>query len=131
VPSRPAEMIPPPPPKSPKYSYADRQRLDRAADLYLRWCYKNKTAARVSEFAIFMGLTTPYLSRIVPAIVGEPVRDYLRGKQLAYAVQLLRTTPLTIDDIALRCGFGTPWTFYRWFRAAHGMTPSEFREVMK
>ena len=26
---------------------------------------------------------------------------------------------------------GTLWTFYRWFREAHGMTPAAFREVMK
>jgi AraC-like DNA-binding protein len=113
------------------FTHADRQRLDRAADHYLRACYRSKTAARASEFAAFLNVTAPYLSRIVPGIVGMPVRDFLRAKQLAYAEQLLRTTPLTIEDIARRCAFGTLWTFHRWFREAHGMTPAAFREVMK
>jgi AraC-like DNA-binding protein len=113
------------------FTYADRQRLDRAAEHYLRACYKSMTAARVSEFAAFLNVTAPYLSRIVPAIAGMPVRDFLRVKQLAYAEQLLRTTPLTIEEVAVRCAFGTLWTFHRWFRNAHGMTPAAFREVMK
>lgn len=113
------------------FTQADRQRLDRAAEHYLRACYKTKTAARASEFAVFLGVSTPYLSRIVPAMVGKPVRDFLRAKQIEYAVQLLRSTPISVDEIAIRCGFGTPWTFYRWFRKAYGMTPTAFREVMK
>jgi AraC-like DNA-binding protein len=119
----------PQPPRT--FTHADRQRLDRAAEHYLRACYKSKTAARVSEFAAFLNVTPPYLSRIVPRIVGKPVRDFLRAKQIAYAEQLLRATPLTVEDIGRRCAFGTLWTFYRWFHEAHGMTPAAFREVMK
>ena len=120
-----------PPQRHRTFTHADRQRLDRAAEHYLRVCYKTKTAARVSEFATFLGVSTPYLSRIVPEIVGKRVRDFLRAKQIEYAVQLLLTTPISVDEIALRCGFGTPWTFYRWFRKAYGVTPTAFREVMK
>lgn len=119
------------PPPDRIFTHADRQRLDRAAEHYLRVCYKNKTAARASEFAAFLNVTPPYLSRIVPRIVGKTVRDFLRAKQIAYAEQLLRATPLTVEDIARRCAFGTVWTFYRWFREAHSMTPAAFREVMK
>lgn len=64
-------------------------------------------------------------------VLGMSLRDFLRKQQLAYAGQLLRTTPLPAEEIALRCGFGTVATFYRWFRAAHGTTPGAFREVMK
>jgi AraC-like DNA-binding protein len=113
------------------FTHADRQRLDRAAEHYLRSCYKRKTAARASEFADFLGVTAPYLSRIVPEIAGQSVRDFLRAKQILYAEQLLRTTPLPVKEIALLCGFGTLWTLHRWFRKAHGMTPKVFREVMK
>jgi AraC-like DNA-binding protein len=113
------------------FTHADRQRLDRAAEHYLRSCYRNKTAARVSEFATFLGVTSPYLSRVTRSIVGRPARDFLRAKQLVYAAQLLRATPLSVDEIALHCGFGTPWTFYRCFKSVYGMTPNAFREVMK
>ena len=114
------------------FTYAHRQRLDRAAEHYLRTCYREKTAARASEFAQFLGVHHVYLSAIAPQITGgKSLRDFLREKQLAYAEQLLRTTPLDIKEIALRCGFGTIGTFYRWFQARHGMPPGQFREVKK
>jgi AraC-like DNA-binding protein len=109
----------------------DRQRLERVADHYLDHCYKRKTAARVSELATYLGVSTPYLSRIAPQIAGMTLRDFLRVKQLERAEQLLRTTPLPVHDIALRCGFGTTATFYRWFRSAYETTPAAFREVTK
>jgi hypothetical protein len=71
------------PPPDRIFTHADRQRLDRAAEHYLRVCYKNKTAARASEFAAFLNVTPPYLSRIVPRIVGKTVHDFLRAKQIA------------------------------------------------
>jgi len=106
---------------------ADRRRFERAAELYLHACYGTKTAARAEEFAAYLRLARPYLSRIVPDLIGMPLRDYLREQQLNYAKHLLRTTPLTIDQIALASAFGTPWTFYRCFKAAIGMTPREYR----
>jgi AraC-like DNA-binding protein len=105
-----------------------RQRLERAAAHYLRDCYRRGTAARVSEFAMFLGRNRDYLSRTAHAIAGISLRQFLRAKQLAYAEQLLRATPLRVDEIALRAGFGTTSTFYRCFRAMHGIPPAAFRD---
>src|SRR5260370_1312679 len=113
------------------FTHTHRQRLERAAAHYLRDCYRRVTAARVSELADLLGLAAPYLSRIAPEIVGMSLRDFLRARQLEYAVRLLRTTPLPVGEIALRCGFGTVSTFYRWFRAPYGTPPAAFREGMK
>lgn len=119
------------PRRTDSYSHLDRQRLERAAAHYLRHCYRHRTAARVSEFAAHLGVSTEDLSRTASAIVGMPLREFLRRKQIAYAEQLLRTTPLTVEEIALRCGFGTPATFYRHFTAVHGVAPGAFRGIMK
>jgi len=112
------------------FTHAHRQRLDRAAEHYLQYCYRKSTAARASEFAQFLGVTLPYLSRIAPEIAGKTLRHFLREKQLAYAARLLlRATPLSIREIALRSGFGTVSTFYRCFREAYGQAPGSFREA--
>lgn len=113
------------------FTHAHRQRLERAADHYLRDCYRRTAPVRVADFAAHLGLTAPYLSRIASDIAGMPLRDFLRTRQLATAVRLLRTTPLPVAAIAVRCGFGTAATFYRWFRSVYGTTPAAFREVMK
>jgi AraC-like DNA-binding protein len=109
------------------FTLAHRQRLDRAAEHYLRFCYRNKTAARASEFATFVNRSPEYLSWLGRNALGQSVRDFLRRKQVAYAAQLLRTTPLPVTEIAIRAGFGTPGTLYRWFSAVYGVSPGEYR----
>lgn len=111
---------------------ADRQRLDRAAELYLQTCYRTRTAARADEFAVYLRRARPHVSRMVRELTGMPVRDFLREKQLAHARLLLRTTPAPVEQIALASAFGTGWTFHRCFKAAYGVTPARYRnEVMK
>ena len=110
---------------------AERRRFERAAELYLHACYGTKTPARADEFAAFLRMTPPYLSRLVPELIGIPLHDFLLRQQLAHAQHLLRTMPptVTIDQIALASAFGTPWTFYRCFKAAFGMTPARYRLI--
>lgn len=113
------------------FTHAHRQGLDRAIALYLDECYANKSAARVSEFAAFLKRNPEYLTRTAVSIVGVPLREYLRTKQLEEAERLIVTTPLPMREIALHAGFGTTSTFYRCFQQAHGMPPGVFREVRK
>jgi AraC-like DNA-binding protein len=113
------------------FTHAHRQRLDRAVAHYLDECYAGRTAARVSEFAAFLKRNPEYLTRTVSSIVGVPLREYLRKKQLEEAERLITTTPLPMHEIALHAGFGTTGTFYRCFHQAHGMPPGAFREVRK
>jgi AraC-like DNA-binding protein len=103
--------------------------LERARDHYLRDCYRKRTAARAEEFASYVGVTAPYLSRLVTLVSGTSVRDFLRQSQLIHAANLLRRTPLAVNDIAIASGFGTPSTFYRCFAAAYGTSPSEYRRA--
>ena len=113
------------------YTFAHRQRLERAIDVYLRWCYRHQTAARTSELAARLGVLPQYLSWIAPTILGKPLRVVLREKQLKEAERLLRHTPLPIGEVAIRTAFGTPSTFYRWFVEKHEITPAAFRELKK
>lgn len=115
------------------FTHAHRQRLDRAAEHYLRKCYRTNSAARASEFAAELELTPEYVSWLATQMLGMPLRDYLRRKQVTYAAWLLRTLPheITVAEIALRSGFGTPKTLYRCFFAAYGTTPGAFRELKK
>jgi AraC-like DNA-binding protein len=106
----------------------ERQRIERAIELYLHDCFKKATVARVSELAAFMGVNRPYLSRAAHRALGEPLGSALRRRQLAHAERLVRETTLPIDDIAAAAAFGTTRTFFRAFARAFGMTPGEYRE---
>jgi AraC-like DNA-binding protein len=107
---------------------ADRKRVEDAAEFYLRACYGTRTAARAEEFATYLALARPYISRHVAEVIGMPVRAFLRERQLAYAARLLRTTPLSVEQVALASAFGTEWTFHRCFKATFGITPAEYRD---
>ena len=131
-------MNPSPEPSSPRRRgsrpsrHTLRQRLERTADLYLRDCYKRRTAARAEEYAQHLELTPQYVARKASDVLGVPVRDFLRSRQLLHAEHLLRTTSYSTVDIAAMSAFGTPPTFYRAFKAAYGMTPGKYRkEVLK
>jgi AraC-like DNA-binding protein len=115
------------------FTHAHRQRLDRAADHYLQKCYRTNSAARASEFAMDLGLTPEYVSWLATKILGKSLRDFLREKQVAYAARLLEAAPpsVTVEEIAIRSGFGTAGTLYRWFVAVHGVTPGAYRGLKK
>jgi AraC-like DNA-binding protein len=117
-------------PRKPRsFTHAHRQRLERAAEHYLRNCYRNNSAARASEFAMELGLTPEYVSWLATRILGKSLHAFLREKQVAYAARLLKTSPLSVEEIALRSGFGTAATLYRWFIATYEVPPGAFRKL--
>ena len=69
-----------------------------------------------------------YFSRKFKEISGMQFRDYLRYRRLAFALKQIRDTEDGILDIALNYGFSSHEAFTRAFKAAYGMTPSEYRQ---
>jgi AraC-like DNA-binding protein len=110
---------------------AYRQRLERSIQQYLNECFVHRSAVRASEFAQRFNRSHGHVSTTAAATFGCTLSEYLRAKQLTEAERLLLTTLLTVDEIALRAGFGTPGTFHRRFRQARGVTPGAFRKVKK
>jgi AraC-like DNA-binding protein len=112
-------------------SKADRRRFERAVEIYLQDCYRARTVARVSELADMLERNRPTLSRTTAEIFGKPLVKVLRERQLAYAAKLLRTSPLTVDEVAAAAGFGHRSSFYRQFRLRFGRSPAQFRRATK
>lgn len=79
------------------------------------------TVAEASNFSKF------HFSRIFKECTGKTFHEYLTGRRLKAAEQLLLDPTLSIIDIALQCGFSTHSTFSRTFKQNKGYTPSEFR----
>lgn len=55
--------------------------------------------------------------------------DYLLTKRINQAKYLLRTTELSIGEIALSVGFQSEVNFTRHFKRKNGMTPGAFRQL--
>ncbi len=112
------------------FNHRHRQRLDRAADNYLSDCYQKRVPVRGKDFARSLSMTPEYTSFLGSNIVGG-IHAYLRKKQLVYAARLLVTTPLTVEEIAIRTGFGSRVSLYRWFLAEYEVTPTAYRMLKK
>ena len=109
------------------FTRGHEQGLNRAAEHFLRECYRQKKPVREQDFARSLDLTPEYVSWLAANILGESLHEFLRKKQVEYAARLLRRTPLSVEEIAVRSGFGTRSTMHRWFLRAYGMNPTEFR----
>ena len=107
-----------------------RRQLIDLVDSYLEECYRNRTAARVSELAQRIGLSRPHLSRVFLTELGKPLRQVMRERQIAKAQELLAVTPLSVGEIAVLAAFGTTPTMLKAFRDFAGITPTEFRRTL-
>ena len=110
------------------FTRGHRQGLDRAAEHFLRECYRQKKPARGKDLAQSLDLTPEYVSWLAAQVLGESLHQYLRRKQVEYAARLLVRTPLSIEEIAARSAFGTRSTMHRWFVETYGIGPAEYRE---
>jgi transcriptional regulator GlxA family with amidase domain len=71
------------------------------------------------------------LERRIQAQFGITPRLFLSGIRLKEAGRLLKTTSLTISEIADCSGYHSPASFTRAFRRRHGMPPGEFRQRVR
>jgi AraC-like DNA-binding protein len=69
-----------------------------------------------------------YLSRIFRKQMGISLWDYLSRLRIGYALELLRTTGESVNEIASRAGFQDQAYFCRVFRRVTGSTPGQSRK---
>lgn len=68
-----------------------------------------------------------YFSRLFKKEIGYTLREYLIRTRINAAKFYLRTTPLSLKEIAYRCGYGSDSTFCTTFKRETGQTPLEYR----
>ena len=60
-------------------------------------------------------------------VVGRPPMILLRDLRMRQAAEQLRTTTMTVDEVAHQAGYASRSSFVRAFRKAHGCDPTSFR----
>ena len=89
---------------------------------------RNNEALTLTHLSEKLGYSEYYVSRKFKEISGMQLRDYLRYRNLAFALKDIRDTQKGILDIALNYGFSSHEAFTRAFKEAYGITPSEYRQ---
>ncbi len=85
------------------------------------------TPISLDDLAAVAGLSRFHLCRSFREATGLPPHAYVTRERLARARCLLRTTDLSIAQVAAACGFGSAGQFATAFRKALGSSPSAFR----
>jgi AraC-like DNA-binding protein len=105
-----------------------KEQLEAGIAGYLAFCHRERTAARASELACFLGIACRSLRRVSNRVLGVPMNVALRARQLEWAASLLCETELPIDEIGRLTGFGDRRTFFRAIRREFGCSPSTYRK---
>ncbi len=82
----------------------------------------------VDDVAATLGYSRSHISHIFSNRLNIGFCEYINTLRLNDAKQLLSTKSYTVTEISDMAGFPTVRTFNRAFRAAYGISPSEYRK---
>ena len=81
----------------------------------------------VEDIAASAGYSASYFSHMFAAETGMSPYQFVVKSRVEQAQQLLKTTRLTVQEIAFQCGFNSAANFCYTFRKMAGLSPNEYR----
>lgn len=81
----------------------------------------------MEELAQRLGLSAAHFNRLFSRETGRTPLAFLNGIRLSHAVFLLLNTTMSINEVAVSCGFSCGNYFCKVFRKASGFSPAEYR----
>ncbi len=72
-------------------------------------------------------ITAPYLGKLFSDETGETFTIWLNKLRIEKAIELMKTTDLTIREIALKTGYVNSNYFYKLFKKYMGVNPGEYQ----
>lgn len=83
------------------------------------------TARSLAEHCFY---NPAYLGRVFKTVYGKSMKDYIRTKRMEYAMELLKTTDLSVEEVGSRVGYAKSKTqFYKNFKNQYGILPGEVK----
>lgn len=80
-----------------------------------------------ASLAKVVGLSENYIGTYFEKHIGMHFGEYIQRLRLNHAVLFLKTTDMSIKEIADRCGFSSQEYFSRVFREKYSVSPSRYR----
>ena len=82
----------------------------------------------VADFAAVLHVSSNYLSDTVKRETGKTPTQIIKERTILEAKSLLRNTRLTVSEVAYFLLFDDPSYFAKYFKAATGVSPSDFKD---
>ncbi len=83
----------------------------------------------LEELAGQVGMSLSKLKQVFPRVCGRPPYTYLRQARMERALYLIRSTDMSVIDVAYEVGYASPSQFARAFADQFGFTPSQARHT--
>lgn len=104
-------------------NYYDK--LIQKARLYME---ENLSVVTLKQTALFIGLSSSYLSSIYKQQTGNSYSDDIQNMKMQIARQLLNDGDLKTYEIAEKLGYDNPKNFTRAFRSYYGFSPRDYKK---
>lgn len=85
---------------------------------------------RVDELCSFVRLEHSYLYRLFINEIGQSPMEYIIDYKMKRAEKLLKTTELSVADIAASVGYDDRFAFSKIFTKKYGISPSKYRNII-
>ena len=105
-----------------------KQNLKRAMLEYIENNYCDN-AMSLEQLADEFNLNLTYVSHFFKEQIGENFSDYITGRRIEKAKELLRSTDLTVSEIAIKVGYANSAGLIKNFKKIENSTPGKYRET--
>ncbi|MDH6310233.1 AraC-like DNA-binding protein [Dysgonomonas sp. PFB1-18] len=105
----------------------DSRKEQLAYSFFLLIMKHYKENREVTFYAKKLFITPKYLSAVIKEVSGRAAKDWITEYILLEIKSLLKTSPLNIQEIAVRTKFSNQASLGRFFRKHTGVSPSEYR----
>lgn len=86
---------------------------------------------KVTDVADFVCVNRSYLYTLFENSIGMPPQKFLSAYRITKASELLQTTDIPVESIALSCGYSDALVFTKAFKQMKGVSPSMYRKGMQ
>ncbi|MDD3368707.1 MAG: AraC family transcriptional regulator [Lachnospiraceae bacterium] len=100
----------------------------RKAISYIQSNYCNPI--KIADIADYVCINRSYLYTLFENAMAMSPQQFLTTFRLTKATELLQLTELSIESIALSCGYSDPFVFTKAFKQAKGISPSGYRKAV-
>ena len=106
--------------------------LDTEMELATQYFHENyNTNISIEDYAASRGMSVSWFIRCFKHYLGTTPMQYIVSIRIHNAQMLLETTSYNITEISSIVGYDNPLYFSRLFKKQKGMSPSDYRKLLK
>lgn len=91
-----------------------------------------KQELKITDLASLLNTNRTYISNLINQEFGCSFNEYVNRYRISEAKSLIQDTPNeSLEQIAIKVGYGSLSTFFRTFKTQEGMTPSHFKKARR